>query len=578
MLTYQHIERTVRSIGCLVNILQIAADADLGGFLREGPVPAMSATDIRQSYDVVIVGAGFAGLYQLYSARKAGFSARVLEAGEGVGGTWFWNRYPGARCDVESLDYSYSFDKDLEQEWNWSERYATQPEILRYLNHVADRFDLRRDVQLKTRVMQATFDEQRNRWTVVTEAGERFDAQFCVMATGCLSIAQAPNFKGLESFNGAWYHSADWPTTGVDFTGKRVGLIGTGSSGVQMAPVIAEQAAHLTVFQRTANYSVPAQNELLDEKTLREVKAHYGERRARAREAVTGHYLIPNDQSAMEVLEEERQKEFEFRWRGAGGGFRMLRAFNDLLINKESNTHAAEFVRGKIRQTVRDPKVAELLCPKADLPFGTKRLCVDTDYYETFNRPNVSLVDVKAAPIQEITARGLRTSAGEHELDVIVFATGFDAMTGALRAIDIRGVGGLSLREKWDHGPRTYLGVAIAGFPNLFVIAGPGSPSVLSNMVHSIETHVDWVTALLRHVRGRAKTRVETDPVSEDRWVKHVNEVANRTLYPQGNSWYVGANIPGKPRVFMPYVAGIVAYRKIIEGVAEHNYNGFVLA
>jgi len=537
----------------------------------------MNATDVGQSFDVVIVGAGFAGLYQLYSARKAGRSARVLEAGEGVGGTWFWNRYPGARCDVESLDYSFSFDKDLEQEWSWTERYAPQPEILRYLNHVADRYELRRDVQLKTRVKEASFDERRNRWIVVTAAGERFDAQFCVMATGCLSIPQPPSFKGLESFKGAWYHSADWPTEGVDFTGKKVGLIGTGSSGVQMAPVIAEQAAHLTVFQRTANYSVPAQNEALDEKTLQEVKAHYPERRARARESVTGHYLIPNDQSALQVLEEERQKEFEFRWRGAGGGFRMLRAFNDLLINKQSNHHAAEFVRSKIRQIVRDPKVAELLCPKQDLPFGTKRLCVDTGYYETFNRPNVSLVDVKASPIEEITPHGLRTGDGEHELDIIVFATGFDAMTGALRAIDIRGVGGLALGEKWDHGPRTYLGVAITGFPNLFVIAGPGSPSVLSNMVHSIEMHVDWVTGLIRHAREERKTRVEAEGESEDQWVKHVNEVADRTLYPRGNSWYMGANIPGKPRVFMPYVAGIPAYRKIIEGVAERGYHGFLL-
>ncbi|MEO8299000.1 MAG: NAD(P)/FAD-dependent oxidoreductase, partial [Burkholderiales bacterium] len=415
----------------------------------------MHASGADHTFDVVIVGAGFAGVYQLYSARRAGLKARVLEAGDGVGGTWYWNRYPGARCDVESLDYSYSFDKALEQEWDWTERYAPQGEILRYINHVADRYDLRPDIQLNTRVKEAVFDEVRNRWMIVTEGGERFEAQFCVMATGCLSIPQAPRLKGLESFKGRWYHSADWPTEGVDFAGKRVGLIGTGSTGVQMAPVIAEQAAHLTVFQRTANFSVPAQNESLDENMLKEVKAHYGERRARAREAATGHYLIANDKSAVAVSDEERLKEFEFRWRGAGGGFRMLRAFNDLMVNKASNEHAADFVRSKIRQIVQDPKTADLLCPKDDLPFGTKRLCVDTNYYETYNRPNVSLVDVKAAPIEEITPTGLRTSAADYLLDVIVFATGFDAMTGALTSIDIRGVGGQSLRDKWGHGPRT---------------------------------------------------------------------------------------------------------------------------
>lgn len=537
-----------------------------------------SATDgacAAASYDMIIVGAGFAGLYQLYKSRRAGLSVRLLEAGDGVGGTWFWNRYPGARCDVESLDYSFSFDRELEQEWNWTERYATQPEILRYLNHVADRYELRADIQLKARVTQAVFDESRDRWEIATENGERFDARFCVMATGCLSIPQPPGIKGLDRFAGRWYHSADWPREGVDLTGKRVGLIGTGSSGVQMVPIIAEQAAHLCVFQRTANYSVPAQNEPIDEQTLQEVKAHYPERRARAREALTGHYLIANDKSAVQVSEEERQKEFEFRWRGAGGGFRMLRAFNDLLTNKQSNEYAAEFVRSKIRQIVRDPAVAEALCPPKDLPFGTKRLCVDTNYYETFNRPNVSLVDIRRSPIEEITPRGLRTRDSEHDLDVIIFATGFDAMTGALTAIDIRGLSGQSLREKWSHGPRTYLGLAIAGFPNMFVIAGPGSPSVLSNMVHSIEMHVDWVTDLVEHAREQARTRIEADSESEDGWVRHVNEAADRTLYPQGNSWYVGANVPGKPRVFMPYVAGIPTYRRIIEDVAANDYRGF---
>lgn len=529
-------------------------------------------------FDVLIVGAGFAGLYQLYRARKAGLAARVLEAGDDVGGTWYWNRYPGARCDVESLDYSFSFDKDLEQEWTWSERYATQPEILRYIHHVADRFDLRRDIQLRTRVTRAVFDEQAKRWTVETGAGESFDAQFLILATGCLSIAQAPDFKGLSSFAGKWYHSADWPKEGVDFTGKRVGLIGTGSSGVQMAPLIAQQAEHLTVFQRTANFSVPAQNEPLDAQAVRDAKGSYPERRARARETSNGICLEANDKSALEVSDEERKREFEFRWRGAGGGFRMLRAFNDLLTNEKSNELAANFVRSKIRAIVRDPRTAELLCPKSELPFGTKRLCVDSGYYETFNRPNVTLVDVKAAPIEEVTMRGLRTSEGEHELDILVFATGFDAMTGALRAIDIRGVGGVALREKWAHGPRTYLGISSAGFPNMFIIAGPGSPSVLSNMVHSIEEHVDWVTRLIQHARDSNRAHVAADIQSENEWVHHVNDVADRTLYPRGNSWYVGANIPGKPRVFMPYVGGVPAYRKILNEVADDGYRGFLLS
>ncbi len=529
--------------------------------------------------DAVVVGAGFAGVYQLYSLRRIGMKARVLEAGEGVGGTWFWNRYPGARCDVESLDYSYSFSDELQQEWDWTERYAPQKDILRYINHVVDRFELRRDIQLQARVVSAVYDEAEDRWLVTTEAGERFLARYCIMATGCLSIPQAPTFPGLDSFKGEWYHSANWPHEGVDFAGKRVGLIGTGSSGVQMTPEIAAQAAHLTVFQRTANYSVPAQNEPITPEQLKEVKANYGARRERALETHTGHFLIANDKSAMEVSEEERRKEFEFRWKGAGGGFRMLRAFNDLMVNKQSNEKAAEFVRSKIRETVKDPVTAELLCPKEDLPFGTKRLCVDTDYYQTFNRPNVALVDVKSDPLVEATPTGLRTQSGKHfALDVIVFATGFDAMTGALKSIDVRGVGGQVLRDKWAHGPRTYLGLAVAGFPNLFILAGPGSPSVLSNMVHSIELHVDWLTRCLEEARERGVRRIEAQQQAEDDWVRHVNEVADRTLYPTANSWYMGSNMPGKPRVFMPYVAGVPAYRKIVNEVAADGYRGFVRA
>lgn len=531
-----------------------------------------------KTFDMLIVGAGFGGLYQLHRARGMGLSVHVLEAGDGVGGTWFWNRYPGARCDVESLDYSYSFSPELEQEWNWTERYATQREILRYINHVADRFDLRRDIQLNTRVVSAKFDNSTTRWTVTTQAGEVFDAQYVVMATGGLSVPQRPKLKGLENFKGKWYHSAEWPKAGVDFKGKRVGLIGTGSSGVQMTPVIAEQALHLTVFQRSANFSVPAQNEPLDKETLKQAKAHYPERRALGREAITGQFLSANPYTAFELTEAERHAELEHRWRGAGGGFRMLRAFSDQMRDPRSNKYVAEFVRDKIRHTVRDPATAELLCPKDNLPFGTKRLCVDSFYYETFNRDNVALVDIGSSPIIEATERGLRTVEHEFDFDVIVFATGFDAMTGALLAIDIRGAGGLSLREKWADGPLAYLGLAIAGFPNMFAITGPGSPSVLSNVVHSIETHVDWIMKLLEKTRDSGVNRIEATPAAESKWVAHCAAEADKTLYPLANSWYVGANIPGKPRVFMAFVSGVPEYRRIIEDVAAKGYEGFALS
>ncbi len=528
--------------------------------------------------DMVIIGAGFAGIYQLYKARELGLSARVLEAGGGVGGTWFWNRYPGARCDVESLDYSYSFDEQLQQEWNWTERYAAQPEILQYINHVVDRFHLRDGIQLNTRVVTASFDDATNTWTVKTQKGELFTARYLVMATGCLSIPQKIRIPGLENFKGGIYHSADWPKEGVDFSGLKVGLVGTGSTGVQMVPLIAEQAKHLTVFQRTASYSVPAFNEPLSPEALAAAKAHYADRRAVAEQAVTGHYLLANDKSAAAVSEEERQKEFEFRWRGAGGGFRMLRAFNDLVRNPLSNHYAAEFCRSKIRSIVKDPETAERLCPRDDLPFGSKRLCVDTNYYETFNRDNVSLVDIKTNPITRITEHGLETSATHYELDALVLATGFDAMTGAMMAIDIKGSKGVTLKSRWEAGPLTYLGISVAGFPNMFIVAGPGSPSVLSNMVHSIEVHVNWIADLIEHSRAQGICRIEATEEHEGRWVQHLSDLASKTLYTQGNSWYLGANVPGKPRVFMPYVAGVPEYRRAIKEVAANGYEGFTLS
>jgi cyclohexanone monooxygenase len=527
------------------------------------------------TFDAVIVGAGFAGLYMLHRLRGLGRSAQVFEAGSGVGGTWYWNRYPGARCDVESMDYSYSFSDELQQEWRWTERYASQPEILRYINHVADRFDLRRDVQLDTRVTAAVFDEVTNRWTIRTDRGDRVSARFCIMATGCLSEAQVPKFKGLETFEGQWYHTGHWPHEGVDFTGQRVGVIGTGSSGIQSIPIIAQQAAHLFVFQRTPNFSVPARNAPLDPEYERRVKASYAEFRRQARESRIGFVVERNEQSALAVAPDEREREYETRWGRGGLGF--AATFADLLTSQAANDTAAEFFRAKIRDTVRDPAVAETLSPQ-DYPLGTKRLCVDTDYYATYNRDNVTLVDVRNAPIEVITPHGLRTRDRDFALDSIVFATGFDAMTGALLSIDIRGRAGQTLREKWAAGPRTYLGIAVAGFPNLFTITGPGSPSVLSNMIVSIEQHVDWIADCITYLGEHGRTGIEATLEAEDRWVAHVNEVGNATLYPLAKSWYTGANIPGKPRIFMPYIGGVGVYRQACEDVAAKGYQGFALS
>ncbi len=522
----------------------------------------------------VIVGAGFAGLYMLHRLRQLGLSARVFEAGDGVGGTWYWNRYPGARCDVESMDYSYSFSDELQQEWKWSERYASQPEILRYINHVADRFDLRRDIQVSTRVTGATFDEAARHWTVTTDRGDRVSARFCIMATGCLSTAQVPKFPGRESFRGATYHTGRWPHGGVDFSGQRVGVIGTGSSAIQSIPIIAAEAAHLFVFQRTPNFSVPARNAPLDPDFERQVKASYADFRRQARESRVGFVVERSEASALAVTHEERRREYEKRWGRGGLGF--TATYVDLLLNKDANDTAAEFCREKIRAAVRDPKVADLLAPK-DYPVGTKRMCVDTGYYETFNRENVTLVDIRRTPIEAITPDGLRTREAAYALDSIVFATGFDAMTGALLSIDIRGRGGRTLSDAWAEGPRTYLGLAVAGFPNLFAVTGPGSPSVLSNMIVSIEQHVDWIADCIDRMRAQNHETIEATAAAQEAWVAHVNEIGHTTLYPRANSWYMGANIPGKPRVFMPYIGGVGAYRQICDGVAAKGYEGFTL-
>ena len=535
-----------------------------------------SSTTTPLTLDVIVVGAGLGGLYALYRLRQLGLKALAFEAGSGVGGTWFWNRYPGARCDVESLEYSYAFDDALQQEWHWPERYGTQPEILKYINHVADRFDLRRDVRLNTRVTSAVFDPAETLWTVTTDQGHTIRAPFCVMAAGNLSTPRVPDFKGIHGFRGKWYHSGLYPHEGVDFTGLRVGVIGTGSSGVQMIPLIAQQAKHLTVFQRTANFSLPARNAPMDAEKEHTHKAEYTARRAAAYDTPFGIAgYPPPDKSALEVTPEERNAAYEAKW-NEGGSISFLYAYNDLLVNKAANDTASEFVRNKIRSIVKDQAVAELLAPR-DHPIGTKRLCLDTNYYETYNRGNVTLVDVRSAPIQEITENGVRTTEAEYELDAIVFATGFDAMTGALRDIDIRAGNGPTLAGKWADGPLTYLGLMVSGFPNMFVITGPGSPSVKTQMIIAIQQHMDWIADCLSVMRERGMTRLEPAPEAERNWVQHVNEVADSTLYPLANSWYLGSNIPGKPRVFMPYVGGFSSYKKTCDAVAANAYEGFTM-
>jgi cyclohexanone monooxygenase len=540
-------------------------NSDTGGAPAEGN---------SAGFDVIIVGAGISGLQMLNRARELGLTARVFEAGGDVGGTWYWNRYPGARCDVESLEYSYQFSEELQQEWEWTERFPAQPEILRYLNHVADRFDLRRDIQFDTRIAALTYDEPASRWTVRTAAGDEAIAQFVIMATGCLSSANVPEFAGLDTFTGEIYHTGRWPHRDVDLTSKRVGVIGTGSSGVQSIPVIAEQAGDLYVFQRTAAYTLPARNHPLDPAEQAAIKADYPGFRARNnRMPSAGNSRFPaNPASIFDAAASERDAAFEARW--ARGGPGLLGTYGDIMINSDANDIAAEFVREKIRRIVKDPDVAALLSPEQVL--GCKRICLDTNYYETFNRPNVHLVDVASAPIERLTPAGIRTSDGEYGLDVIVFATGFDAMTGALLSVDIRGRGGLTLREKWSAGPRTYLGLGVPGFPNLFTISGPGSPSVLTNMMASIHQHVTWIGDCLKYLRDNEVISIEATLEAEESWVRHVNDVAGQTLYPQCNSWYLGANIPGKTRVFMPLV-GFPAYLETCAKIAANDYEGFDL-
>jgi cyclohexanone monooxygenase len=528
-----------------------------------------------EEFDVLIVGAGISGLYMLYRMRQLGLSTRVIEMGGDLGGTWYWNRYPGARCDTDTMEYSYSFDEDLQQEWEWPERYPTQPEILAYLEHVAERFDLRRDIQFSTKVEAATFDEARKGWRIRCDDGAQLGARFLIMATGSISAPNMPAIAGMDSFRGPIYHTARFPHEGVDFSGKRVGVVGTGSSAVQAIPVIAEQAKHLTVFQRSAQWSTPARNRPVDPAVVAEIKADYAGFRARNRLQPSGQlsHIPGNDFSALSVDEEERQRIFEERWQL--GGFSFYGSFNDIQMNPESNTAAAEFVRAKIQEIVKDPKVAKMLSP--DYTIHCKRPVLDSGYFETFNRSNVLLVDIGAAPIQAIGPDGITTSDADYELDIIIFATGFDAMTGALLKIDIRGRDGMTLREKWAAGPVNYLGLQVAGFPNLFTITGPGSPSVLTNMMVAIEQHVEWVSDCIGYMVKRNHAAIEATEAAQGAWVAHVNEVAGKTLQVTCNSWYLGANIPGKPRVFMP-LPGFPPYAEKCDEVAAAGYEGFALS
>ncbi|WP_439544666.1 flavin-containing monooxygenase [Sandarakinorhabdus sp.] len=531
---------------------------------------------MAERLDVLIVGAGFSGMYMLLKCRQQGLKVQVAEAGSGVGGTWYWNRYPGARVDIQSLEYSFGFDEKLERDWRWSERYAPQPELLAYANHVAERFDLSRDIRFNTRVTAAHWDADADGWDVTLDSGETLPARFVVMATGCLSVPTDVTFPGIEDYQGQIYRTSRWPHGGVDFSGQTVGIIGTGSSAIQSIPIIAEQASHLTVFQRTPNYSMPAHNGPIPEADFHEWLADPRAYRARSRRTVGGFWNEAREDSILiHTAPEEITAELERRW--AWGGFRILGAFADSAIDPEANRMVHEFVAGKIREQVKDPKVADMLTPK-DHPFATKRPCVDTGYYATYNRDNVSLVDLRADPLVRFTATGIQTQNAAHDFDAVVLATGFDAMTGAIERIDIRGVGGETIQDHWAAGPETYLGLMVAGFPNMFLITGPGSPSVLTNMINSIEQHVEYVADIIAALNASQAGRIEASLEAEKLWTDHCDQTAAMTLLPQANSWYMGANVPGKPRRFMAYAGGLHHYTDTCNAVRDKGWEGFVIA
>ena len=536
-----------------------------------------------RAFDVIVVGAGFGGLAALHKFRdELGYSTVVFEAAAGAGGVWWWNRYPGARCDVESLQYCYAFSDELLQDWNWTERFATQPEILSYVDHVVERFDMAKDIRFSTRATSAIFDEKTARWTLTTDKGDVCEARYVIMASGPLSTPNVPPFPGREDFGGEVYHTGQWPHHAVSFEGKRVAVIGTGSSGVQAAPVIAETAAQLYVMQRTPGHSVPARNRVHYPGEQEGVKARYKELRkiwnstpgATAwRSLPTDEVALTGDKSVFSVDEQERHEIFERAWKN--GGTAMHRSFNDILVDAKASTLVNAFLHAKIDEIVKDKKVAELVKPRQF--YGTKRLILDSGYYEMFNRPNVTLVDVKSDPIETLTATGIRTKSGAtYEVDMIVFATGYDALTGSLTRMDIRGRDGASLADVWKDGPQSYLGMMVAGFPNLFIVSGPQSPSVLANVIVANEQQVNWIGAAIRHLDATGVETIEATAEAQEAWVAHVNEVGAASIYTKGDSWYVGANIDGKPRVFMPYI-GFPRYVAKCDDVVAKGYEGFAL-
>ncbi len=563
-----HLGATVRSPGKPAGTVFSSA-------YRDGVAISEQASNVNaDNVDAVVVGAGFGGLYALHKFREQGLSVRVFEAAPEVGGTWYFNRYPGARCDVESLDYCYSFSDELQQEWTWTEKYATQGEILKYIKWVADKLDLRSGITFNTRVTSAHLDEDTLRWTVTTDTGEVVNARFVVMATGPLSAPLTPNIPGLDSFAGETYHTAHWPHEEVDFTGKRVAVIGTGSSGIQSIPIIAEQASQLYVFQRTPNYSVPAGNRPLTPEEIAEAKATYAERRQKSWRSGGGSPHVPHPKLTMECTPEERREAFEKRWQL--GGVLFSKTFSDQMIDPEANEEARKFYEEKIRAIIDDPEVADLLIPN-DHPIGTKRICTDTNYFQTFNRPNVKLISVRQTPITAIDATGIQTTDAHYDVDVLVLATGFDAMTGALNKIDIRGRGGEKLADDWANGPRTYLGLGIDGFPNLFLVSGPGAPAVLANMVLHAEANINWISDAIAYLDEHGYAAIEPTTDAVDNWGAECTRRADATLFPKANSWYMGANVPGKPRGFMLFIGGFATYLDICAEVAGAGYKGFQL-
>ncbi|WP_431230786.1 flavin-containing monooxygenase [Paenarthrobacter nicotinovorans] len=532
--------------------------------------PNQTNAEVR---DVVIIGAGFAGIYLVHKLRDGlGLDVAVFERGDGVGGTWYWNRYPGARCDVESMFYCYSFDEKLQEEWEWTERYPAQPEILRYANHVADRYDVRRSMVFSTAVTRASYDELTQLWCIQTDDGVTTQARYLITAVGCLSVPTKPMLTGLEDFRGELYYTGEWPHSPVNFAGKRVAVVGTGSSGIQAIPVIAEQAESLTVFQRTATFSAPARNRPLTAEEQAHTRENYRSLRESARHTRIGMVSEQPIGAGEDVDQTQLRTELERRW--WRNGLAITGTLQDTLTSLESNGIIAQFVRDKIHEIVDDPAVARLLEPH-DYPIGTKRLAIDTNYYASFNRPNVSLVSIRQTPIETFTKDGLIVAGREYEFDVVVLATGYDAMTGALEGIEITGVGGHTLKSAWAEGPKTYLGLSVHGFPNMFTITGPGSPSVMSNMIVSIEQHVEWTTNYIAYLDTNGIRASHPSVEAQEQWVETVNHLAEATLFPSAASWYMGANVPGKPRVFMPYLGGVGTYRALCDEIAASGYTGF---